>query len=461
MVSVKNATELQKNLENGGKFYLYGAGKVYRKIIKAVNDDIIAVIDRNYSNICQLSDKAIMSPESVFIKGTYDVICALDPTFNYIRRTEQLGEELSMFGVDINLYMLDEQGVRNDGVIVWGDKILLYDNIKYLVSGKSDFVRDAYLPIITADKEYLTKLNEEPCSFVLRDEGIGFEDFDNGKIKHVNGRKDWRDAEAKGYKNRVLFFGDSRVSGMLLENKNTIAAELQKRMNVRKLPYRVDNFAIPGRDIERMVWQIKNTAIDAGDIVVLGSGFYEFDEADDNAIVWVYYLEEACKYVKEFGASFFYMNLPTLLEVTEYSADEEEARKLFNTTEFLDYTPSKIKYYKNVIQMECASRGVCFIDMAYAFAFRKKYGQVWINLHHYGPHGSELIADELMDYLIPLLKYRDCDYLYESAIEKKEIRSREFENKLIRMKTEDEQIYVFADNLREKMEKNGERIMGC
>ncbi len=464
MVLLKSKEELKKSLEDGKKFYLYGAGKVYRKIIVAVCDDIIAVIDKNYSQIISINSIEIVSPELVFTKeATYDVICALDPTFDYMNRTLQLCEELSKFNTNINVYLLDYQRIEDDGIIVWGDKNLLYDNRKFLISGKSDFVRSAYSPEIVADAEYLRKLNEEPYAFVLYENGIGFEAFNNGMIVHSNGRKDWVEGKPKEYSNRILLFGDSRVSGMLLENRHTIAAELQKNLNEMNISYAVENYAIPGRDIERMVWQIKNTNIIQGDIVILGSGFYEFDNADINALVWAYYIEEASLYVKNRGAVFFYMNLPTMIEMGVYSEAETEALLMFNSTEFLDYTFEKIRYYKNVIKMECVSHCVCFIDMALAFARRKEYGQVWINLHHYGPHGSKLIADELKEYIIPLLKYKSEGYLYKNANKEKEERSKEFENKLANMKNEDNQIFKFADNIKNKMtEKWGEfSDLGC
>lgn len=463
MVFLKDEKQLKKHLKEGSRSYLYGAGKVYRKIIAAINEDIIAVIDKNHLNIKPLTKVEIVPPDSVFSRdGVYDVVCALDPEFDYLNRALRLSKELEKYDAHINMFLIDLQKLEEDGIIVWGERNLLYDNRKYLISGKSDFVCNAYLPEVVADADYLTKLNEEPYAFVIRDTGIGFEDFDNGLIVHANGRKDWGDRNKK-YDNRILLFGDSRVSGMLLENKHTIAAELQKRIDENCYLYRVNNYAIPGRDIERMVWQIKNTELEHGDVVVLASGFYEFENPDTDVLVWTDYIEEACEYTRVNGAYFFYINLPTMLEVTNYSEDEKKALNMFNSTEFLDYTPEKIAYYKNIIQMECASRRVCFIDMASAFAYRNEYGQVWINLHHYGPHGSRLIADELMKYVTPLTKYKDNAFLYERAEVEKKNRSKKFEEKLKKMRDEDEQIYIFADNLREHMLKkwgNYEEV-GC
>ncbi len=463
MVSLRSGLELNERIIEGCKFYLYGAGKVYRKIIHAISNDLIAVIDKNYSAIIPLNGLEILSPESVFTNGEYDVICALNPEFQYNEKTRILAEELGKYDVQINLFLLDVESIEKEGVIKWGMKKLLYDNRKFLISGKSAFIKNAYFPETVADAEYLEKLDEEPSSFVLRGDGIGFEDFDNGFIVHSNGRKDWHDTSKIEFTNRVLIFGDSRVSGMLLENRHTIAAYLQRKIIKSGIKYKVVNYAIPGRDIERMVWQIRNEEINAGDVVILGSGFYEFDKADENVLVWSEYLREANDVVHDKKAHFLYMNLPTMLEVSNYTPEESEAVLLFNSTEFLDYTPEKIAYYKRILQLECAYSGICFIDMATAFAYRRKYGQVFINLHHYGPHGTELIADELTKYIVPLLELSGDCLLHENAISAKRIRSNEFEDKLAHMKKEDDKIYEFADSLKENMERKwgNYRDLGC
>ncbi|WP_022770311.1 adenylyltransferase/cytidyltransferase family protein [Butyrivibrio sp. NC2007] len=453
MVSVRSEAELKERLIEGSKFYLYGAGIVYRKIIAAVSNDIIAVIDKNRSEIIPLNDVAILSPEDAFICGEYDVICGLNPELQYDKRTQVLAEELEKYDVKINLFLLDVTSLEDEGVLIWGDRKVLFDNRKYLISGKSDFVKKAYSPEVIADAKYLERLNEEPCAFVLRGNGIGFEDFDNGLIVHAQGRKDWNDSKELEFTNRILLFGDSRVSGMLLENRHTIAANLQRKIDKNGIKYKVENYAIPGRDIERMVWQIKNEKIDAGDVVVLGSGFYEFENADENVLVWGEYLREANDAVLKKKASFIYMNLPTMLELADPSPEEADAVLMFHSTEFLDYTPEKLKYYKNILQIECASNGICFIDMAAAFAYRSKYGQVFINLHHYGPHGTELIADELTDYIIALTNCSGANLLHETAIAAKRTRSSGFEDKLVQMKKEDDQIFEFVDELKMRMER--------
>lgn len=463
MVNINDAAVLNNELQKGKKFYLYGAGQFYKRIIRAVQNDIIAVIDKKYSSIEPLNDMEIIAPTQLFSNNSpYGVVSGLNPFFDYIKRTEQLAEELEQYNVDIDLYMLDVEKIIDCGILSWGKRELLYDNITYLISGYSDFVRKAYLPEVIADRDYLNKLYEEPHSYVIYGNGIGLEDFDNGFIKHLNGRKDYYDNDQMRGDGRVLLFGDSRVSGFLLENRHTIAAFLKKRLKEIGLQFEILNYAIPGRDIERMVWQIENTEISQNDIVILGTGFYEYDnKPDENVYVWIEYIEEAFACVKKRGASFVYINLPTIMEMAELSKEEAEAVSFFTKTEFMDYSSELIEYYKGIIQIECATRGIIYLDATQELNKRKKYGQVFINLHHYGPAGCKCIGDMVSDYIRVITRCRD--FKLKKVTKKKKLRSEMFNEKLNKMKIEDSHIDFCIDALKRKIEQKWKHYgnLGC
>jgi cytidyltransferase-like protein len=456
MVIVRTSSELNKRILEGGKVYLYGAGKLYRKVISVIQDDVIAVVDRKYDEIEPENDIRILSPHEVFcVSGEFHVVSALDPYCKYRKRTKELAQELLKYSpAEINLYMVDVDTLEECGVLRWGDAEYLYDNQVYVVGGKSEFVKKAYSPYVEADIEYLKKLNEEPYAFVLRDKSIGLEDFNNGLIIHSEGRKDFTiNPQGSPKEKRILLFGDSRVSGFMLENRHTIGAYLQLKINELGWDYGVLNYAIPGRDIERMVWQIENTSINANDIIILASGFYEYDgNADLNVLVWAEYIQMAYKIVNEKKAVFLYINLPTILEMNHYSEDEKQALNVFNTTEFVNYTPELIGHYKRKLQIECASRNVLFLDAATAFSNRQEYGQVFINMHHYGPTGSRLISDFITDYLKVLITSNDIS-VSQSAKNERERRSKAFEDKLLEMRNKDLKIEAYAMNLRKRLEE--------
>lgn len=109
---------------------------------------------------------------------------------------------------------------------------------------------------------------------------------------------------------------------MLNENKTTIASYLQKNFIDSSSNLEVVNCGIPGRDIERMNYQIRHEKISTNDFVFLLTGFYEFDDLDNNIKIWCEYIKRAYKYVNKVGGKFIYVNLPTILEMENKSSEE-------------------------------------------------------------------------------------------------------------------------------------------
>ena len=70
---------------------------------------------------------------------------------------------------------------------------------------------------------------------------------------------------------------------------------------------------------------------------------------------------------------------------------------------------SRWKNVKQSLQQLCARAGILAVDLAPAFRNREAYGQVFINLHHYGPLGNQLIADELYKYINEMNKTKCID----------------------------------------------------
>lgn len=407
MVYYREWQEFEKNIiETQRSFYIYGAGIIYKKIIYAINEYVIGVLDINAETITPLTDAKIYKTNMIEDDNSnvINILCCRNPFEDYEKKLKEVGEQYKNIKKKIHLYKLPIDQITGKGIIRWNNQELLIDNLTFLVNEgwKRDFMRLAYDEVEKYGQEYFRKLYEEPYSYKIIQNKIKLDDFDNGLITHFDGKKKTNKIK-KIYQRKIWLFGDSRVSGMLLENELTIASVLQKHLNedLEWNDTEVMNCGIPGRDIERMVYQIKTENISEKDIVFLITGFYEYEgDYITNCAVWAEYIKEASNYCKEKNIRFNYLNLPTLLEMSNLSEVEQNMKKIFNTTEFINYDLKQMKISKKIIEDICINAGVHFYDFAKEFQERSKYGQVFINLHHYGMHGSRLIADHLFQIIM-------------------------------------------------------------
>lgn len=449
MVRKKEWGSFEKDIiEEGKKFYIYGAGVVYEKIIFFCRKDVVSVIDKKAENIRKLTNNPIILPKEID-KKKISILSCLNPfDDNYKNKTDEVKRYLESIKGDFTLYYLPDESIRNTGVLKWKETELLIDNLVVLVKGYDrSFIKKAYDGIEGFGAEYLSRLYEEPSSYEyhLDIDNIGMENFNNGLIVHNNGKKSIPNYNVNA-KNKIWLFGDSRVSGMLNANDTTIAYYLQDR--VREDGFSVINAGIPGREIERMIFQIDNEEIKEGDYVFLLTGFYEFDDIENNTIVWTKFIEKAKLIVDSKNATFVYINLPTVLEMKRLTDDEQDILLLFNTTEFLDYKKSKIQYSNYLIETNCMKKNIRYFNFEKVFnKKRKQYGQVFINLHHYGPIGNKLIAKELKEIV-------KLDFFLEDLEEKNVNRYKErldsVRNRIHIMKNEAIELDDYIQNIRNR-----------
>lgn len=321
--------------------------------------------------------------------------------------------------------MLDYMDVAQTGLIHWNKKKLLIDNLTYLVNAADEpggYLRAAYSCIDEFSSAYLKKLYEEPTHYIIKQGKIYYPDFNNGLIIHENGRKKtFRKDSTDKYVKTVWIFGDSRVSGMLIENRYTISGILQEKIYEKDLLYRVENCGIPGRDIERMVEQIKETEVCEGDIVILGTGFYEYHgDPVFNAFVWSTFIKDAYSFCNKKNVEFLYVNLPTILEMNNLTDEEKKLLEIFNTTEFTEYSQSKLIRFNELISYYCSCNGIGYKNYSTYFQKRYEYGMCFINLHHYGPNGNMLIADAILEYIeiIELAKTINLNKIKDAVAER-------------------------------------------
>lgn len=443
-------------------FYIYGAGLIYEKIIRCLNHYVDAVLDRRYKFVSPLTDTVIISPNELKNKNCSDmyVLICLNPyKETYSKSAEEIYNSLVEKNIRVKAYTLPFKEIKETGILKWGGKELLIDNLTGIISKyDSKFIRMAYSDIEYYSKEYLRKLYEEPATFCYCGGKIGLENFNNGLIIHENGRKNAVGMQRKVEK-RIWLFGDSRVSGMLNENATTIASYLQGIINDRGYNINVINCGIPGRDIERMVYQIENEDILEGDSIFLITGFHEYDDCEDNLNVWCEYLQRAKDAVGNKDCGFFYINLPILLEMQDVSSEELDMLKFFHTTEFLTYDLKQIDKCKEYIRWFCFRNDIFYHDLMNVFANRAQYGHVFINLHHYGPHGHRMIAEaifsmmQMADSITGKKRRTNC-----ITMRKQEA----FKIKLMEMEKKEKEIQRYTKSIsRKSLQENDECICGA
>ena len=438
-------------------FSIYGFGLVTKKIVPVLGDNIVNIFDRNPYNLkLEICYNKVLSNDTENIKKSNAILICINPFSQYKKRAQEIFDSYRELDDSITFYLLDDSFIKEYGYICLNDEILIIDNLLFIINSsyKFDYMKLAYSMIPNLTQEYLWKLYDEPIEYYYRDGKIGLPDFNNGLIIHEEGKKTSVEKEKIVTKNRVWMFGDSRVSGMLIPNEYTISNLLNKK--IKDLGYRVINCGIPGREIERMQFQIETEDIEAGDIVILATGFYEYgDDYLQKLGCWVENIKRCNEICIQKKAEFLYVNLPTVLEVFPWNIYEKRIIELFNKTEFTEYNIEQMEECKRIILYLCAKLGVLSIDLVCAFRNRERYGQVFINLHHYGPLGNELIADELYKYLNAIIsnkqiKINDVMRLFEC-------RKNDFKNKLSDLENEEEQLREYIESVRQNFPKESKK----
>lgn len=456
MVIKKSWEDFEREIiQTNRKFFIYGAGLIYEKIFPIVGNRVYGVFDRNAE---VLKDKTILikNPNELLKdkKNNVDILSCLNPFKDYQKRTDEIAFSLEIYDKEINLFYLDDKEIEETGVINWNGNELLINNLLFLVheGWKRNFIREAYTDIQEFGFEYMKKLYDEPIDIVLYGNRIGLKNYDNGLIIHKNGRKETFYGKKIQDSKRIWLFGDSRVSGMLNSSANTFASFLQMRLSDSdEIYYEVLNCGIPGRDIERMFYQIQTEKIAVEDIVIVGTGFYEFEgNLMENILLWCKYIKMMADECSNKKAQFLYINLPTILEMNVKTSLEIEMLDFFNKTEFTNYKIEEIEYCKNIIRFICGKNGISFYDFSEAFNHRKEYGHVFINLHHYGPNGNKLIANKLYDILQIIEKVKQIN---EEKINKlKDKKDIDFKKKLNKLRDEDKELQNYICSIQVKLE---------
>jgi cytidyltransferase-like protein len=362
------------------------------------------------------------------IKDALDVLICIPPAKEYEYTYEQLKPIyglLDSLEVDVRVYTIFD---NKSCITKIGDKIYLLDKDMFLAHNPEHF-RYIYNDINYYSDEYIKELSRQPASMCVIDhEKVELSEYRSKYVNHFWGKRKtfYKNTE---YQNKIYVLGDSRTSGFMLEDKFTYCSLLQNILDENNLSYCIDNLGIPGREIERMVFQITNLNLKKGDIVFLIAGCYEYtDNIVLNQEVYLRFLIEAKQHCDKNDCEFVYINLPVIHEIKQQSEIEKNLIAISTTIRFKEYSYEIIEQAKRFLLYGCMQNGITSYDFAVPFQRPHSYGEVFIDLHHYGPRGNKLIADEL--YRIILTINEATKNLRLLASEKKKQKEIEFKEKL-------------------------------
>lgn len=340
----------------------------------------ICNVDKNYwscdVDICYLNEKDLQKG------GFYTIYCGFDVR-KYIDRS-----------ININCDFFDMTSVRYNGTFEYNGKKYIVDDVKYVASD-AEYMKRAY-PKISKDRfRYLQELSRAPAGRRVEKNGqICLFDYQSEFINQIDGRRVTLNAPRAPEK-RVHIFGDSRVSGYMIEDQDLFSNILQDLFNDNNQNYEVINYGIPGREIDRIQYQVEHALIDNDDIVFVMTGCYEYRaEAHERQLQFARHMKNINEKCLSVGAKLIYINLPVTVEMTPESDDERVITDLYRHYKFKEYSLDTVKKYKIFLLMTLESYGVRCYDMAISFNDSREE-LLFINMHHYSPAGNRIIAEVL------------------------------------------------------------------
>ena len=215
------------------------------------------------------------------------------------------------------------------------------------------------------------------------------------------------------------FFGDSRILGIGVEDKETIPSFLQKRINEVGLFVKVENYSLSDTSIDNLFEWMKDSELQEGDIVCFSCDFIKLNEdcahlfdkmdGDDYYIHW---LKKIMKYCSDKNVQFNYIMTggiescgfanKTLAEKTIVSSVQIGHSNVFyiprnreRLLEYVDIAGGGVLDTRRVLR-EVHEKISCFVDTG-----------------HYSPKANKVVAESIFR----LVFERNKQELYEKEME--------------------------------------------
>lgn len=300
------------------------------------------------------------------------------------------------YALYIDYDFFDINTIKENGTFLWNRRRYIVDDVKYVASNP-EYMKRAY-PNINCSclKEYLQELSKAPAGRTVDGKGqICLWDYNGKYIHQQNGRRVTYNVKDENM-HSIHVFGDSRVSGYMLADSDLFTNILQKQLNQGGIQYNVINYGIPGREIDRMEYQVKKAKLKPEDIVLVLTGCYEYrDNAIEKLQQFALHLNRIKGVCDKKDVKFCYINLPVTVEMMPLNPDEKTIVNIYRNYKFSEYTYEIVEHYKKILFMLIQEYGILYHDLAIDFN-KERDNLFFINMHHYSPEGNKIMADVIL-----------------------------------------------------------------
>lgn len=369
------------------------------------------------------------------------VLLAIRWSDQYKRVITDICQYMDSLEIEMDIYFLDYMSICNDGSTMIDGKKYCLEEEAWLLSNPPHLCKAYSVSGRKVSSPYLKELYKEPVEFHLDlpDEQLKLDEYKSAYVNHINGRRLTCGYSGNGSLGRVYILGDSRVSGMLTEDADTICSFLQRDFNKQGADYEVVNMGISGRSIERMCYQAEHIHLTPKDILIILSGCYEYEQEKTmiNFEVWFQNLLTVNSRCKQYGAKFMYFHIPPIYELHNRKKTETEVLDLITGTKFAEYKNVDVRQAKEYLRMKCMIHGIMYFDLKEDIEIADK--DVYINVHHFGPNGNDIIAKSVFEK-IQVISMLDDQKLVQKGTENRRTRMIEFEQKYVKNKSVEEWI---------------------
>lgn len=209
------------------------------------------------------------------------------------------------------------------------------------------------------------------------------------------------------YHNKIYFWGDSRLYGHGVEDKDTLPSYFQSLVNQAcENEYYIENCSVIASGIVNELQWLEQTKFKKNDIVIftyykLFSDLNTEENARkvlDNQGTEIVFevIQKAKKYCQYQGAEFYFFWLGKAFDVANKSIEEEY---ICNTVIAKNENNNEYKIDKEKLLDLCVYHGIKVKDLTSVIQRPHPYGPLFIDLFHYGPKGNQLLAEKMFDFI--------------------------------------------------------------
>lgn len=309
--------------------------------------------------------------------------------------SETLLNAESYFSNSSTSILVFAQPPENGGVLTnsEGNKIV-FDKLAFCLRNL-DNIRSVYCDIEHFDESYVYQLFDVNTSMrVINESLVGTNEISGSFVNCVAGKR-VTVGQPDVFSNTIHMFGASQIFGTGVEDRHTLSSQLQKLLNRNNLLFKVVNYGIPRTDFAKFYFQVKNTRLVPGDIVMLGANIhagYHGKKLD----VFAGFLKMIHDYCEKNQSKFIFFFLPNVRDIRSHTSWEEYLASFF---------PDVLESFAtiNSLTMRLSVQRIITVNPINAFQRPNGYDSLFYDYFHWAGSGNEVLAGQLYNTVNDIL----------------------------------------------------------